>query len=319
MRWFAVLVLLGAAARADEVDPDAPSLRLYAMRDAQVALVPKVKVGEPFHVVVEATAKPDVLVNLPASWDAGSFEVTDRAETQSPDGTERRYDLTVVAWKPGKATLPPVPITYIPKGKGEVKQILSKPLDVEVTAVVEDPEKTELAPIAPPVEVYVKDWILVYVAGGAVGVVLVGGAGVLIGRVVARRRRRRTPVARVADTRPAHEIALARLAELERSGALDAVDRRPFYFAVTEIVRDYLGRRFGFDALDMTSSELLEALRAPAPPDVQGAVEHWIGDCDLIKFARVPAARDEAARALGAARALVEASRPPPAVEAARA
>jgi hypothetical protein len=110
-----------------------------------------------------------------------------------------------------------------------------------------------------------------------------------------------------------------RLAELERSGALDQVDRRPFYFTVTEIVRDYLGRRFGFDALDMTSRELCDALaRSPASEEVRGDTERWLSGCDLIKFARVAAARDEAAGALAQARGLVEVTTPPP-PEAARA
>jgi hypothetical protein len=313
MRVWLVLALLSAAAHADEVDPDAPSLRLHAQHGGQVVLTPKVKVGEPFHVLVDATAKPDVLVNLPASWDAGSFEVVGRSELASADGTERRWDLTVVAWKPGKSTLPPIPITYVSKGKGEVKQIATASLDIEVTPVLEDPEKAELAANAAPVEVYVKDWTLAYVTGGVAGALLAGGAGVLIGRAVARRRRRARPVVRAVDLRPAHEIALGRLAELERSGALDQVDRRPFYFAVTEIVRDYLGRRFEIDALDMTSTELLDALgRSPAAPEAQRDVARWLGACDLVKFARVAAARDEAAGALAAARALVEASKPPP-------
>src|SRR5262249_37094619 len=160
--------------------------------------------------------------------------IVGRSELASADGTERRYDLSVVGWKPGKATLPPIPVTYVSKGKGEVKQIATTPLDVEVTPVLEDPEKAELAANAPPVEVYVKDWTLVYVAGGVGGALLAGGIGVLVGRAVAKRRRKARPAVKIVDLRPAHEIALARLAELERSGALDQVDRRPFYFAVTE-------------------------------------------------------------------------------------
>jgi hypothetical protein len=145
------------------------------------------------------------------------------------------------------------------------------------------------------------------------GALVVGGVGVLVGRTLAKRRRKARPEPRVVDGRPPHEIAFARLKELERSGALDQVDRRPFYFAVTEIVRDFLGRRFGFDALDMTSTELLEALAGKAPPPaLSGELERWLGACDLVKYARVPADRAEAAAALAAAVALVESAKPPP-------
>jgi hypothetical protein len=304
----------GSAWADEPIDPDAPSLSLLAKQGptGQVARVPKIKVGEPFQVLVIATAKTDVLVNLPASFDAGDFEVLDRKETASPDGAEKRFDLTVVAWKPGQLSLPGIPITYIAKGKGDVKQIKTAPLDVEVEAVLGEPEKADLRPLAPPVDVYVKDWTLVYVAAAVGGAVVLGGIGFIIGRVVKRRRRRAAPAELALDLRAPHEIALERLRLLERSGRLDEVDRRPFYFEVTEIVRDYLGRRFGFDALDMTSFELLGALeRAAAPEPVRADVERWLAGCDLIKYARVAADHGEASATLASAVTLVEASRPP--------
>jgi hypothetical protein len=127
-----------------------------------------------------------------------------------------------------------------------------------------------------------------------------------------RRRRAARGDAPAVDLRPPHEIALEKLRRLE--AMLDAADRRPFYFAVTEVLREFLGRRFGFGALDMTSSEVVEALGAS--PDVSAPlrdrVERWLSACDLVKFARVPASRDDAGATLDEAVALVEAGRPPP-------
>lgn len=313
--WFAAAVV-----HADEpVDLDAPSLQLVAKKDGQIALVPKVLVGEPFHVVVTATARPDVLVNLPASFDTGSFEVLERSEGQSPDGRERSFDLIVVAWKTGAQTLPPIPMTYVPKGKGEVKRISTAGLDVEVVAILPDPTQGELAPIAAPVDVFVKDWTLVWVAVGAGAILVLLGVALVVRRMVRRRHRRVRAAAVVGDLRSPDEIALDRLAALEQSGALDHADRRPYYFAVTEIVRDYLGRRFAFDARDKTSSELMAALeRSSAVHEVRVEVERWLGACDLVKYARVSVEHAEAARSLAEARALVQSTRPPP-PEAARA
>jgi hypothetical protein len=114
------------------------------------------------------------------------------------------------------------------------------------------------------------------------------------------------------DLRPPGEIALERLRALEGSPLLDEVDRRPFYFALTEVVREYLGRRFGFAALDMTTSELLEALHA-APAELRADARRWLGACDLVKFARLPASREDASSALGEALALVQRAETPPA------
>ena len=51
-----------------------------------------------------------------------------------------------------------------------------------------------------------------------------------------------------------------------RYGFLEDADNRPFYFAVSEVIRDYLGARYGFDSLEMTTDELVAELQAPRGP-----------------------------------------------------
>ena len=63
--------------------------------------------------------------------------------------------------------------------------------------------------------------------------------------------------------RPAHEIALERLDRLGAYGFLENADNRPFYFVVSEVIREYLGARYGFDSLELTTDELVR--RAPPP------------------------------------------------------
>jgi hypothetical protein len=307
-------VLLVSRAWAQAPDPDAPSLRVETWKDGVVVVNPQVKVGEPFHVVITAAPRPDVVVGMPAALDAGKLEITDRDEATVPGSGERIFDLTVVAWEPGKQEFPPLPITYVAKGQSELREIRSAPFEIDVLAVVGD-ESAELRPLAPPVPVYERDYTLVKLAAAAAGALLVAGVVALLVRS-ARRRRRVAAAAAVVDLRPAHEIALEKLAALSSGPLLGDDDRRPYYFALTEIVREYLGRRYGFAALDMTSQELLDAVAAvPEAAPIRGELEGWLGACDLVKFARVPASRDEAAGALERARALVETTTPPPLVQ----
>lgn len=305
------VVLAAGAARAD-VDPDAPAVRVLVMKDGVPAREPQVRVGEPFHVLVSAAARPNVVVTLPASFETGKLEVVERREVLPEAGAgERSFDLTVVAWEPGKQTLPPIPLSYVAPGQSELRTLHTEPVSIEVLAVL-GAEQGELRPIAPPVPVYERDWTLVTVAGAAAGALLLG-SGLWLGWRAARRRRRAEQAAEpVVDRRPAHEIALEKLRALE--SMLGSSDRRPFYFAVTEVLREFLGRRFGFGALDMTSSEVLVALAAS--PQVaapyRDRIERWLGACDLVKFARVEASHDEAAEVLQGAVALVDDGRPPP-------
>ncbi len=311
----ALVLLTSVAARADDdVMADAPSLRVLAMKDGQPALAPSVKVGERFQLVVTATARPDVVVGMPAAFDSGVFEVLERQERTTPGSSEHVYELTVVAWEPGRQSFPPIPITYVPKGQGQLQQVTTAELEVEVVPVLADEEaKVDLRPLAPPVSVYEKDWTLVIVAAAAGGALLAAAALWLAVRAVRRRRARARAEEPVVDLRPPHEIALARLEALGSSPLLDEADRKPFTFAMTEVVREYLGRRFGFNALDMTTSELLEALSAQ-PEALRVALERWLSACDLVKFARLPASREDATAMLREAVALVEMSKPVPPV-----
>src|SRR5690606_24104485 len=78
------------------------------------------------------------------------------------------------------------------------------------------------------------------------------------------------------------ETALARLHELETS----ALPSREFAFALSEIVRGYLAARFGVDALEATTGELME--RVEPLPLPEGRME-WLRELcealDRVKFA----------------------------------
>jgi hypothetical protein len=151
-----------------------------------------------------------------------------------------------------------------------------------------------------------RDWRPLWIGLAALGgVSLVVAAWFAFGG--ARRRRvRRTAKATPIDNRPPDEIALERLRALAASGLLDADDRRPFYFAVSEVVREFLGRRFGFEAMELTTAELLQKLEKGGPPAALVEVARWLETTDLVKYAGIAASREDAERALSAAIEIVE-------------
>jgi hypothetical protein len=83
--------------------------------------------------------------------------------------------------------------------------------------------------------------------------------------------------------------------------------------AVSDSIRAYLGRRFGFHGLESTTDEIADQLRGAKsltiePQDAVG----FLGQCDLVKFAKASLA-DEASRALiEEALGLVDRTRPAP-------
>jgi len=86
---------------------------------------------------------------------------------------------------------------------------------------------------------------------------------------------------------PAHEAALTALAELEASQLLARGQVKEYHIELSDILRTYVERRFGIEALEMTSHEILLGLqtRGVEPGFVDG-LRSFLDPCDLVKFAK---------------------------------
>ena len=111
-----------------------------------------------------------------------------------------------------------------------------------------------------------------------------GGLLTVIGlRVLRDRLHRREPEPVI----PPHIRALERIAALARSGRIEQEEPRLIYGEMSEILRAYLAGRYRFAALDMTSTELLDALQHKPLAGVGHAeFEAFTEEGDLVKFAR---------------------------------
>jgi hypothetical protein len=79
------------------------------------------------------------------------------------------------------------------------------------------------------------------------------------------------------------------------------------------VIREYLGARFGFDSLELTTEELIDELRRAAGGKlVLGEISGWLSGCDLVKFAKLSPSASEARGALELAIRIVESTRPRP-------
>ena len=106
--------------------------------------------------------------------------------------------------------------------------------------------------------------------------------------------------------------------KLDRLGAHLATggDLRPFYFELSEAIREYLGGRFGFNSLEMTTEELVATMHDVPAQALHGVVvseiEGWLSGCDLVKFAKVAPSPEQARGALETAILLVASTKPRP-------
>jgi hypothetical protein len=310
----AILLIVGLALAGDlgglAEDPDAPTVGVSIDKT-------EAHVGDRLTLTVSAVAKSGIAVMLPAKLDTGKLEVLDRNDGDKTgrdlgDGRRsHRFVLGVAAYETGELEVPALEVTYL-LPSGQVRSVQTDPLTVNVRALVAaDEAHPEPQPERPPRSAWVEDVRVVRVLKwGGIGL---GGAIVLLvaGLFIRRAWKRRTPAAVVAAAnvpkRAPDAVAIEKLTALRQAGNFGLDGYRPFYFALTEIVREYLGARYGFDALEMTTTEVLDELKVRAEHLVGSAEEvpRFFSACDLVKFAKAGSTDAAALAALDAAQAIV--------------
>src|SRR5262249_47232609 len=121
----------------------------------------------------------------------------------------------------------------------------------------------KLQDIKPNEDVPIRSWRLLWWLAGALAVATLAWFGI---RAWRNRPRRPAPAAPPLSL----EVrTLQALSALEAERLPERGLQREFHFQLNGLVRAYLGERFGFDALECTSGELLREVERRALPGVE--------------------------------------------------
>jgi hypothetical protein len=140
-------------------------------------------------------------------------------------------------------------------------------------------------------------------------IVLLVGVLAWLGWKLYRRLRRLADA--VPPPLPAWEEALGALDRLPWRDWLADGQYKRFYYALSEILKRYMERRFEFDAVEQTTTELLASMRAHKLP-MRDEITRFFARCDLIKYAKTVPSSEEAERALEQLRDFVARTKPAP-------
>lgn len=227
------------------------------------------------------------------------------------------YRLRFQAFEPKEIlTLPP--FFYAIGSDTIASDVLSfKVLPVELDPSLGNPEDIEsltIHPDVPPIEIpmrwydYVPNWwywILIAVVLIALGVVLAmlykkNGPALFTPKYVP------TP----------YEVAVERLRKLKERRLLEQGQAKAFYTDLIDILRGYLQGRFGINAMEMTSKQILQRVRnTPEIHLTASQMEQVLKLADFVKFAAAVPDSEQGLRTFQSVQQFIENTKPAPAPE----
>ena len=110
---------------------------------------------------------------------------------------------------------------------------------------------------------------------------------------------------------PPHEQAFKSLEQLRAERLWQEGKHKEYYSALTDILRTYIDGHFGVGAMEMTSDEIIEAMRSVELPQKSAMdLTEILREADLVKFAKAMPEAEENEAAFTAAWDFVEQTRP---------
>ena len=279
---------------ADAGGTDASDARASLSQSLEAPASPTI--GDPLELHLRVEHPPETTASVDPQLERSRWELTgERSSTTSDEsGATTRLTLTFQIYRPGETTLAPLEVAVSGSDEDGGQLLRTDPVTVTVASVLGDDAEANFQGPRPPRSVWRRDMTLVW-AGGGVLAVLVGGLAFLF-----LRREEDEEERGLQPERPPEEVALEKLASLGESDLLEHGNFMVFYVRMSEALRRYLGRRFGFPGTELTTHEIVEKLRTTS---WNGEAElddiaTWLRKTDLVKFSgRIPST-DEAQGAL---------------------
>jgi hypothetical protein len=245
----------------------------------------KVLIGDQFNLNLSVSQPVGTEITFPDIRDsiAGKIEVLRQGKIDTlvvNDRLELKRKILLTCFDSGLYEIPPFPFGI--SSAGWKDSIFSNPVFLAVNTVPLDSLIRDIKqPIKVPIsfaEIY--PYILI-----AIGLVAVAYFTVYL----LRKRKKKEPVFTPARPQePAHLIALRELDKLKEEKLWQRNEFKLYYTRLTEIIRNYIERRFNIPAMEQTSYDILQSWKKAGynDRDLYEILKQLLDLADLVKFAK---------------------------------
>ena len=231
--------------------------------------------------------------------------------------TMYRQQLVVTSFDTGFHVIPPLPFKVKGSGETDSDTHQTEPLLISVSGVAVDmqAEIKDLKPImqAPYTLRDFLPWILL-----ALGIALLA----LLGWFYYQSRKKKKPLIKLSlrQPKPAHVLALEQLEALKAEQLWQKGQIKEYYSKLTDILRAYFDARFGVNAAEMTSDEIISSMKdhlsdAQRMNDLRKILAH----SDMAKFAKARPLNAENEMSFMLSVAIINSSKPAPELKSVKA
>lgn len=208
------------------------------------------------------------------------FELIDISETNSDKNY--KFSIKLRIYKTGDSEIPSIDILAYHKDSNTNISIPKK--EIVIKSLLTDTQNVDIVDIKSNTSIREKTYILFWI----LGVVLLL---VIVFIIVKIYKYKKTLVKEAVELPPraANEIAYEKLSLLISKKLIQKGEYKKYYFELSEIIREYLGNRYKFDSIELTSDELLVKLKQTLELSRSfiPTIENFLEDTDLVKFSKV--------------------------------
>lgn len=260
----------------------------------------KLTVGDRFEVALTVSAPRRSLVTGPLTDSTGVFVVAGERRTTSirADHDQTTYRLSLAGFKAGRHPLPV--FVFLVQNGARVDTLRSDTASVTIASVL-PASMQDIHGLAPP-EAFPNRlvWII------PLALALLAALALAAWRLL---RRLRTIQALAEAPLPPWEEALAALEGMPWREWLETGQVKRYYYALSQVLKRYIERRFEFAAVEQTTTEILLSMRAHRTP-LRDDIGRFFARYDLVKYSKWVPPAEEAESAIGQVREFVVKTRP---------
>jgi len=297
------------------------SLPLYGYADCIVnAQVDKntLIVGDPINLTITLKYKDGETCQLGDDIDTKKFKLIKR-DVRSEQKEGFRIDTYSIALTPlelGEVTIPSITVHTSPLDAGvpdDMAPLTTPEIKVKVEGVINNQEEAKVKDILPPEKIYERTYIVLYILLSIiVGALLV----YLIVRHIRKTRKRQIPPSTPKEVQAPplspYEEAMISLKLLEEERLISRMEFKVLYLRLTEILKRFIERFYGFGAQEMTTFELCSYLMDHPQPNLNlEEVKAFLDIADLVKFAKFTPIQESAYGDFNRIRQIIETAAKP--------